>query len=203
MASSITTRVHTTTWSIVFSVLMIAAGVLAIGLPQVAGIAVTEVVAWLLIFSGALHVAFAWRPSHAAAAIWEVLMGLAYRSDRLLPGGTPGHRAGVADAGCRVLSGRRGHAGIRPVFSTSVGARCRMVVVRWRYHPRARGADREHVAVERRLGAGHAGWGEHVLQRHHSADAHADSPAGLDVIGTQCMANSKVRQQFLRGSSSC
>ena len=65
MASSITTRVHTTTWSIVFSVLMTAAGVLAISLPQVAGIAVTEVVAWLLIFSGALHVAFAWRPSHA------------------------------------------------------------------------------------------------------------------------------------------
>ena len=78
MASSITGRVHTTTWSIVFSVLMTAAGVLAIGLPQVAGIAVTEVVAWLLIFSGALHVAFAWRPSHAAAVIWEVLMGLAY-----------------------------------------------------------------------------------------------------------------------------
>jgi uncharacterized membrane protein HdeD (DUF308 family) len=59
MASALTTRVHPTTWSIGLSVLMIAAGVLAIGLPQVAGIAVTEVVAWLLIFSGALHVAFA------------------------------------------------------------------------------------------------------------------------------------------------
>ena len=78
MASALTTRVHPTTWSIRLSVLMIAAGVLAIGLPQVAGIAVTEVVAWLLIFSGALHVAFAWRPSHAAAVIWEILLGLAY-----------------------------------------------------------------------------------------------------------------------------
>ena len=78
MASAIPTRVHPTTWSIVFSVLMIAAGVLAIGLPQIAGIAVTEVVAWLLIFSGALHVAFAWRSTHAAAVIWEVLLGLAY-----------------------------------------------------------------------------------------------------------------------------
>jgi uncharacterized membrane protein HdeD (DUF308 family) len=78
MASALTTRVHPTTWSIGLSVPMIAAGVLAIGLPQVAGIAVTEVVAWLLIFSGALHVAFAWRPSHAAAAIWEILLGLAY-----------------------------------------------------------------------------------------------------------------------------
>jgi hypothetical protein len=169
----------------VFSVLMIGAGVLAIGLPQVAGIAVTEVVAWLLIFSGALHVAFAWRPSHAAAVIWEVLMGLAYGAIGFYLAGRPVTGLASLTLGCRVLSGRRGHAGIRPVFSTSVGARCRMVVVRWRYHPRARGDDREHVAVERRLGAGHAGWGEHVLQRHHSADAHADSPAaGRDVTGT-------------------
>ncbi len=78
MSNSLTTRAHTTTWSIVLSVLMIAAGVLAIGLPGVAGIAVTEVVAWLLLFSGALHVAFAWRSSHAAAVTWEILLGLAY-----------------------------------------------------------------------------------------------------------------------------
>jgi len=45
MASALTTRTHPTTWSIALSVLMIVAGVLAIGLPQVAGIAVTEVVA--------------------------------------------------------------------------------------------------------------------------------------------------------------
>src|SRR5579872_879801 len=78
MASALTTRTHPTTWSIALSVLMIVAGVLAIGLPQVAGIAVTEVVAWLLIFSGALHVAFAWRSSHAASVIGEILLGLAY-----------------------------------------------------------------------------------------------------------------------------
>jgi len=78
MASAMTSRGNTPAWSVVLSVLMIAAGVLAIGLPQVAGIAVTEVVAWLLIFSGALHMAFAWRSSHAAAVIWEVLLGLAY-----------------------------------------------------------------------------------------------------------------------------
>lgn len=78
MTSATTARVHPATWSIVFSVMMIAAGVLAIGLPQVAGVAVTEVVAWLLIFSGVLHVAFAWRPSHAVAVIWEILLGLVY-----------------------------------------------------------------------------------------------------------------------------
>jgi len=60
MASTAPTLVRSaTTWSIVLSVLMIATGVLAIGLPQVAGVAITALVAWLLLFSGALHVLFA------------------------------------------------------------------------------------------------------------------------------------------------
>jgi uncharacterized membrane protein HdeD (DUF308 family) len=79
MASTAPTLVRSaTTWSIVLSVLMIAAGVLAIGLPQVAGIAITALVAWLLLFSGALHLMFAWRSGTAAHAIWEILLGLAY-----------------------------------------------------------------------------------------------------------------------------
>jgi uncharacterized membrane protein HdeD (DUF308 family) len=67
-----------TSWSIVLSVLMIATGVLAIALPQVAGIAVTTVVAWLLMFSGALHLVFAWRAGRARVVIWEILVGVAY-----------------------------------------------------------------------------------------------------------------------------
>jgi uncharacterized membrane protein HdeD (DUF308 family) len=57
---------------------MIATGVLAIALPQVAGIAVTTVVAWLLMFSGALHLVFAWRAGRARVVIWEILVGVAY-----------------------------------------------------------------------------------------------------------------------------
>lgn len=79
MANTVTARVYSaTTWSIVLSVLMIAAGALAIGLPQVAGIAITAVVAWLLLFSGALHLAFAWRAGTAGHVIWEILLGIAY-----------------------------------------------------------------------------------------------------------------------------
>ena len=47
-------------WSIGLSVLMIVAGFLAIAVPQVAGIAVNILVAWLLVFSGAAHLVFAW-----------------------------------------------------------------------------------------------------------------------------------------------
>jgi uncharacterized membrane protein HdeD (DUF308 family) len=74
-----TARVQTaTTWSIALSVLMMLAGALAIGLPLMAGIAVDALVAWLLIFSGALHFAFAWRGHGAAGVVWEILLGLAY-----------------------------------------------------------------------------------------------------------------------------
>jgi uncharacterized membrane protein HdeD (DUF308 family) len=67
-----------TTWSLAISVLMIASGVLAIGLPMIAGVAVTIVVGWLLIVSGALHLAFAWRGGPAGAVVWEILLGVAY-----------------------------------------------------------------------------------------------------------------------------
>ena len=79
MANGTTSRVRSaTTWSIVLSVLMIAAGAVAISLPLMTGIAVGAVIAWLLLFSGALHVAFAWRGHGAAGVLWEILVGLAY-----------------------------------------------------------------------------------------------------------------------------
>jgi uncharacterized membrane protein HdeD (DUF308 family) len=79
MADAISGQVRTaTTWSLVLSVLMIGAGVLAIGLPLVAGIAVGALVAWLLLFSGVLHLAFAWRSHTARAVVWEILLGIVY-----------------------------------------------------------------------------------------------------------------------------
>jgi len=48
-------------WSLVWSVLMMIAGLLAMTAPLLAGFAVTAVVGWLLVFSGALHLGLAWR----------------------------------------------------------------------------------------------------------------------------------------------
>ena len=79
MANALTSDVRTaTTWSIVISVLMVGAGLLAIALPQVAGIAITALVGWLLVFSGALHLVFAARAGRAGAVVWEILLGVAY-----------------------------------------------------------------------------------------------------------------------------
>ena len=69
MPNPMTTGVrYAAMWSIVLSVLMIAAGVMAIAVPMIAGVAVTALVAWLLIFSGMLHLAFAWRGGRAGSS---------------------------------------------------------------------------------------------------------------------------------------
>src|SRR5215471_3556179 len=79
MTNVLTADVRTgTTWSIALSVLMIAAGVLAIGAPMIAGVAVTAIVAWLLLLSGVFHLAFAWRAGRPGAVVWQILLGLLY-----------------------------------------------------------------------------------------------------------------------------
>jgi uncharacterized membrane protein HdeD (DUF308 family) len=79
MANTLAADVRTaTTWSMVLSVLMIAAGVLAIGAPMIAGVAVTAIVGWLLLFSGLFHLAFAWRAGRPGAVVWQILLGLLY-----------------------------------------------------------------------------------------------------------------------------
>jgi uncharacterized membrane protein HdeD (DUF308 family) len=65
-------------WSIGLSVLMILAGLLAIAVPQAAGIAVNLLVAWLLVFSGAAHLVFAWHTRTTGGILWELLVGILY-----------------------------------------------------------------------------------------------------------------------------
>src|ERR1700688_4454309 len=78
-ASTIAAEVkHVTGWSIAVSLLMILAGILAIGLPVAAGIAVNIVVAWVLIFSGVAHLVFGWHMREIGASVWEVLLGVLY-----------------------------------------------------------------------------------------------------------------------------
>jgi uncharacterized membrane protein HdeD (DUF308 family) len=79
MAESFSTEIRrASTWSIVLSVLMIVAGVLAIASPFIAGVAVAVVVGWLLIFSAALHLVYAFRGGRVTAVLWEVLLAVVY-----------------------------------------------------------------------------------------------------------------------------
>jgi uncharacterized membrane protein HdeD (DUF308 family) len=65
-------------WSIGLSILMILAGFLAIALPEVAGITINLLVAWLLIFSGVAHLVFAWHLRTTGGILWELLLGVLY-----------------------------------------------------------------------------------------------------------------------------
>ena len=65
-------------WSVVLSVLMIVAGFLAIVVPPASGIAVALLVGWLLIFSGAAHLAYAWHRRHRGGVWWGMLLGILY-----------------------------------------------------------------------------------------------------------------------------
>jgi uncharacterized membrane protein HdeD (DUF308 family) len=64
--------------SIGLSVLMIVAGFFAIAAPMAAGVAVDVVVAWLLVFSGSVHLVFSWHTRTAGGFFWELLIGVLY-----------------------------------------------------------------------------------------------------------------------------
>ena len=65
-------------WSIILSVLMILAGIVAIIVPPAGGLAVTVLVGWLLVFSGIIHFVYAWHTRTTGGMIWELLVGVAY-----------------------------------------------------------------------------------------------------------------------------
>jgi uncharacterized membrane protein HdeD (DUF308 family) len=69
---------HTSTWSIIWGVLLIVFGVLAIGSPLLAAVAVSAVIAWLIILAGVVHLILAFHVHRAGNMIWKLLVGLAY-----------------------------------------------------------------------------------------------------------------------------
>lgn len=79
VASTVATEVqHLTGWSVAVSLFIILAGILAIGLPVAAGVAVNLVVAWLLVFCGVAHLVFGWHLRGVGGMVWQILLGLVY-----------------------------------------------------------------------------------------------------------------------------
>ena len=65
-------------WSIVWGVLLIIFGIVAIGSPLLAAVAVNALIAWLIILAGAVHLVVAFHAHGAGSLIWKLLVGLAY-----------------------------------------------------------------------------------------------------------------------------
>jgi len=66
------------TVSVLWGVLLVVLGVMAVGSPFLAAVAVNVVVAWLILFAGIVHLALAFRAHGAGSMIWKALVGIAY-----------------------------------------------------------------------------------------------------------------------------
>jgi uncharacterized membrane protein HdeD (DUF308 family) len=65
-------------WSILWGVLLIIFGIVAIGAPFLAAVAVNALIAWLIIFAGVVHLVVAFHAHGAGSLIWKLLVGVAY-----------------------------------------------------------------------------------------------------------------------------
>jgi uncharacterized membrane protein HdeD (DUF308 family) len=66
------------TVSILWGVLLIVFGMVAVGLPLYAAVAVNALVAWLIVLAGVVHLMLAFRAHGAGSKVWKVLVGVAY-----------------------------------------------------------------------------------------------------------------------------
>lgn len=64
--------------SILWGAALICLGILAVGSPMVAAVAVNVLIAWLIMIAGVVHLAVAFHTREAGSLIWRFLVGLAY-----------------------------------------------------------------------------------------------------------------------------
>src|SRR5260370_12446070 len=64
------------TLSILWGVLLIVFGMVAIGSPFLAAVAVNAVIAWLIVLAGVVHVMVAFRAHGAGSMVWKLLVGV-------------------------------------------------------------------------------------------------------------------------------
>jgi uncharacterized membrane protein HdeD (DUF308 family) len=69
---------NSSTVSLLWGALLIVLGMMAIGSPFLAAIAVNVVVAWLIVLAGVVHLMLAFRAHGAGSRTWKVLVGIAY-----------------------------------------------------------------------------------------------------------------------------
>ena len=66
------------TISLLWGVLLIVFGMVAVGSPFYAAAAVNALVAWLIVLAGVVHLMLAFRAHGAGSRIWKLLVGVAY-----------------------------------------------------------------------------------------------------------------------------
>lgn len=64
--------------SIGWSIVMMLAGIIAIGAPLATGIAMNVLIAWMLLVSGAAHLAYGWQTRDNGGFLWELLLSVVH-----------------------------------------------------------------------------------------------------------------------------
>jgi len=64
--------------SILWGVLLIFLGMMAVASPLIAAVAVNIIIAWLLVLAGVVHLIVAFHTREAGSMLWRLLVGLAY-----------------------------------------------------------------------------------------------------------------------------
>src|ERR1700758_5294605 len=74
-----TTSVRTaSSWSMVWGMVMIICGILAIALPLASAVGVVILLAWLILFAGVAHLVFAFQSHSVGGFLWKLLLALIY-----------------------------------------------------------------------------------------------------------------------------
>jgi uncharacterized membrane protein HdeD (DUF308 family) len=65
-------------WSMLWAILMVICGILAISLPLASSIGIVFVLAWLILFAAICHLIFAFQSHGVGGILWQVLLALVY-----------------------------------------------------------------------------------------------------------------------------
>jgi uncharacterized membrane protein HdeD (DUF308 family) len=76
--SAIDTVKQASNWSILWGIALIVFGVLAVGSPFLAAVAVNAFIAWLIVLAGVVHLVLAFHVHGAGSMLWKLLVGVAY-----------------------------------------------------------------------------------------------------------------------------
>ncbi len=76
--SSMAVRTERSSWGTGIGILLIALGILAIIFSFVAGVTITVIVGWVLLFAGIARLLYAWSFRGAGAVIWQLIVGVLY-----------------------------------------------------------------------------------------------------------------------------
>ncbi|MBV9008175.1 MAG: HdeD family acid-resistance protein [Verrucomicrobia bacterium] len=77
-ATTAATTRKATGWSILWGVLMLICGILAIAMPLASSIGLVILLGWLILFSALWHLIYAFQAGHAGAVLWQILLALLY-----------------------------------------------------------------------------------------------------------------------------